>query len=206
MRTNPYLSPSILCLPLDNASKRGILISRLMIKTLRDRWPVSRINGRGIPFGLLPRLFREFRPPGPMLHLCCGPLHIPDATNLDIIAGVKPDIVADATRLPFRDGSFAFVLADPPYSNRNTVKLYNTAPVKLYSLLSEMSRVTTPGGHYSLVYWFQPNTMVGDIVLADILFSGRPHMAPRVLTVYKRGQWPGLIPKQYRPHKINERR
>lgn len=167
---------------------------KLGVRPRYERWKCGKDNGRGLPIGIKARILRELRPSGPMLHLCCGEWYIPDATNLDIRPAVKPDIVADATMAPFPDASFSFVLADPSYPSFDSKKLYNTEQLHIYSLLVEMSRLTSPGGLYCLIFPWRPNTPRGDALELDALFCAGTHRWPRVLAVWRRGAWPGSSP------------
>jgi len=68
----------------------------------------------------------------------CGPERYNNAVNVDLGAEFSPDIVADATRLPFADGSFDVVVAHD---------LLEHFPVLRTALvLAEWSRVLVPGG------------------------------------------------------------
>lgn len=59
---------------------------------------------------------------------------------------MTPDIAGDAHALPFRDASFDFVVADPPYSKEDA-KRYGTKMVDRKKVMHEAARVTKPGGH-----------------------------------------------------------
>lgn len=119
--------------------------------TIGELWFCRRQIGKGVtaislPAGLLPRMSRRFFIGEPGLHLFCGDLRIPRALNVDIRAEAEPDIVATGAALPFSDNTFAWVFADPPYSDAWADKFWGTGPVRLYKVQREIIRVTKPGG------------------------------------------------------------
>lgn len=62
---------------------------------------------------------------------------------------VKPMVEANAKNLPFPNGSFDFVLADPPYSTIDASK-YGTPMPSRRHVMVELARVVEPGG---MVAW-----------------------------------------------------
>lgn len=103
--------------------------------------------------------------PEPVLDPTVGPggmwtLHQPDRlVRTDILPGVEPDVVCSYLALPFRDGTFASCLFDPPYKltgDRNTerggnhgdlatrfqTKLTRRAWLDVEPAIGECSRVT----------------------------------------------------------------
>lgn len=72
--------------------------------------------------------------------------------TLDIRKEMKPDVWANAETLPFRDASFDFVLADPPYSEEESRDLYGLPYVGMARLMREAWRVTRPGGYLLLLH------------------------------------------------------
>lgn len=164
-----------------------------------DRWGTGRANRRGFPVGLLPRILRECYTGGRFLHVCCGEARIPQAVNLDIRPEVKPDVLGDGHRLPFRTATFAFVLCDPPYEQYDARALYGTDHVRLFTLLEELSRVTEPGGLYMMLYPYRPHRLQRDCVVYDVVVGGTEMQRPRVLSGWRRGFWPGKRQRQYLP-------
>lgn len=164
-----------------------------------DLWGFGRDNGKGFPLGFVKRVRLELYRGGPFLHLCCGPAHIEDAVNVDLAPDPAIDVQADALALPFRDAAFGFVLADPPYPEYDSQRLYHTPQLPLYSLLEEMSRVTAPNGYYALLYPFYPTTLGCDELCRVIVTTHGPHRRPRILSVFHRGMFPGTRARQYGP-------
>ena len=78
------------------------------------------------------------------LHVCCGRSPLGDM-RFDSDPEVKPDIVGDASKLPFDDESFESVLCDPPY---NGVFQWN------HDLLTELCRVAKK--RIIFQHWFIP--------------------------------------------------
>lgn len=137
-----------------------------------DSWPVVSPSGRWLTaiwllgndyrgsgyYGAYPpsylrrvqALFPEM-PPEVWVHLFSGSLK-PEVggTRVDCRPGgdgvVEPTVRADATALPFTDGSVQIVDADPPYTKVDA-KRYRTKPVNKPKVLRELARVVQPGGH-----------------------------------------------------------
>jgi len=164
-------------------------------------WFHGRTHLSGIPDGLMSQILDKLRPDGSMLYLCCGSRPVPDAINLDNNPTARADVIADATRVPFRDGVFSFVLADPPYSQYPSQKLHNCGIIPLYSLMEEMSRLTAAGGLYAILYTFRPHTLVNDSLYMHIVTPGGVHRRPRILSAFRRGAFKAIRPVQYRPLK-----
>lgn len=168
-----------------------------------ELWKHGPTNLRGVPTGLMSRILRELRPDGTMLYLCCGSRPVPGAVNVDIDPKSKCDIVADATRAPFNDSSFPFVFCDPPYPKYDSWRFYHTQVIPLYTLMEEMSRLTSHGGVYAILYPFRPQTLTGDKLEAHIVTPGGVHYRPRILSVFRRGQFKAIRAIQYRA-KVNK--
>lgn len=78
------------------------------------------------------------------LHLFSGSLR--EGLRVDLNHANVPSVAADATALPFRDGAFRLVYADPPYSTADAVR-YGTPMVDRRKVLREAARVTAPSGY-----------------------------------------------------------
>lgn len=72
--------------------------------------------------------------------------------RVDINPDVKPHIIADAHRMPFKADCFDFVIVDPPYSDKLSKKVYGTGKLKYYTYISEAVRVCKPGGFVVLYH------------------------------------------------------
>jgi hypothetical protein len=85
-------------------------------------------------------------PPERRLHAFSGSLPaLPGSVRVDLVSSRGPDIAADVTKLPFLDGYFRQVIADPPYSDTDAIR-YGTPMVDRRKALSELARVTARGG------------------------------------------------------------
>lgn len=78
------------------------------------------------------------------LHVCCGHSTLGNV-RVDADPTVAPDIVCDASNLPFEDESFESVLCDPPYNGKFQ---WN------HDLLAELSRVAKQ--RIIFQHWFIP--------------------------------------------------
>jgi len=87
---------------------------------------------------------------GQVLHVCSGSVR--SGVTVDIRAEVGPQVVADGLHLPFRDGSFRWVMSDPPYSQGWARELYGTNEPALKQLCNELSRVLAPGGKVGVLH------------------------------------------------------
>ena len=85
-------------------------------------------------------------PPATWLHLFSGALKATvGGMRADCNHELRPSVAADAARLPFRDGSFSMVAADPPYTAADAAR-YGTKMVNRRAVMLELSRVVRPGG------------------------------------------------------------
>jgi SAM-dependent methyltransferase len=86
---------------------------------------------------------------GRVLHLFSGSL---DASaggiriDVSLDRNPPPNIYGDAQRLPFKDGTFDLIVADPPYYPADAKK-YGTPMINRRTVLVEAARVLRPGGH-----------------------------------------------------------
>jgi len=91
------------------------------------------------------RLWRILGKPEQVLHNFGGKAEI--GIRVDLKRDVKPDVIADAHHLPFRNNIFNTVICDPPYSDEETNKLYGVStPLKYKIWLKEAERVLKDRG------------------------------------------------------------
>ena len=91
------------------------------------------------------------------LWLFSGTFKDSEGTTVDIKEEVCPDVVANCEALPFEDDFFDFVFADPPYSEKEAMELYNLEYPSMVKVLNEMARVTKPGGYCILLHRIIPS-------------------------------------------------
>lgn len=121
--------------------------------------------GRPLPrkvFGQYPRdLIKKVMPHlhcnrSEVLHVCSGSLPPGEGIRVDINPAARPDIIADGRRLPFRDGSIAAVMLDPPYTEQYAADLYGCDYPRPSHLLAEAARVVRPCGRIAFVHYIVP--------------------------------------------------
>jgi SAM-dependent methyltransferase len=94
--------------------------------------------------------------PEHVLHVCSGSMKT--GIRVDRRREKAPTVVADALHLPFKDGSFSWVLADPPYGEDYAQTLYGLG--KHYprpgTMLREMCRVAKVGARLGFMHFVVP--------------------------------------------------
>lgn len=115
------------------------------------------------PVGFVPWACAEIQcRPCDVLHVCSGALGKEvGGVRVDLRPGARPDVVADALRLPFREQSFAGVLVDPPYSIEYARELYGTDYPRPSHLLVEAARVVVAGGFVGFLHFLVPKPAPG---------------------------------------------
>lgn len=115
-------------------------------------------DGGGYPIGFLKRAYHTMycTDPDKVLHLCSGSMR--RGVCVDLRRSMKPTVQADVRRLPFRDESFDWVMADPPYSEEYAGNLYGTGSAypKPLQIINEAARVLRPGGRVGLLHFQVP--------------------------------------------------
>jgi SAM-dependent methyltransferase len=81
--------------------------------------------------------------------------------TLDINKELNPDICGNCEVIPFKNNSFDFVMADPPYSEKESHELYNLPYVNIIKTLNEMIRVCKPGGNVLFLHRLVPAIFPG---------------------------------------------
>jgi hypothetical protein len=130
-----------------------------------------------------------------VLHVCSGCLPPGEGIRVDRDPAAAPDVLADGRRLPFRDGSIAAVLLDPPYTEHYAKTLYGFDYAKtLYGfdyprpshLLREAARVVRPGGRIGFVHYITPKPPSGTTFVKAFGLSTGFDMPMRAVTIYER--------------------
>lgn len=115
------------------------------------------------PWGAFPQRFVPWAVsqlhavPTEVLHLCSGglgPGH--GRARVDLRRAARPDVVADARRIPFPADTFAAVLIDPPYTVEYARDLYGTEYPRPSHLLAEAARVVRPCGRIGILHFLVP--------------------------------------------------
>lgn len=95
-----------------------------------------------------------------IVHLCSGSVREGRCT-VDVRLEQRPDVVADARRLPFVDACAAAVMVDPPYTMEYSRDLYRTAYPRPSHLLAEASRIAQPGAPIGFLHFLVPSPPKG---------------------------------------------
>lgn len=129
-------------------------------------------------------MFKKFLGHDEYLHVFSGKAE--SGLRIDLKIENKPDIVADAHHLPFKDNTFKAVLADPPYSNDYAKELYQTPNLSIKKYCKEFVRVVMEGGIiaiYHLMMVPRPTDTTYKGVIAII--TGMFHKA-RVVSIFEK--------------------
>lgn len=123
-----------------------------------------------------------------IVHVCSGALPKGEGIRVDIRREAAPDILADGRHLPFRDGSIAAVMLDPPYTEHYARELYGVDYPRPSHLLREAARVVRPGGRICFLHYHTPNPPDGTRLVVVKGCSTGYGMPMRAVTVYERDQ------------------
>jgi SAM-dependent methyltransferase len=135
------------------------------------------------------------------LWLFSGSFNDPEGVTMDIKKELGPCVQGDCQFLPFKNSSFDFVLADPPYSEQESKDLYDLPYCSITKVLTEMLRVCKPGGHvlflHRIVPTAHPTVSLNDATLSAVVgvytVAGLTNI--RALTVYRKNntlaEWEG---------------
>lgn len=119
---------------------------------------------RSAMYGQFPLSFREralalfhMVPDHRILHCPSGLVRGPGVTvDIRRLSPTCPQIIASAGELPFADGSFDFVLSDPPYTPKD-MKVYGTGRFPFMKFIREAHRVLAPGGFLGMLHLWPPS-------------------------------------------------
>jgi SAM-dependent methyltransferase len=123
-----------------------------------------------------------------VLHVCSGSLPRGTGIRVDIRPSAAPDVVADGRALPFKAGSVAAVMLDPPYSEHYAAELYGTSYPRPAHLLAEAARVVRPSGRIVFVHYITPNPPPGCLYLKCFGLSTGMGFPMRAVTIFEKGQ------------------
>lgn len=163
----------------------------------RDVWALGPSNcgyPGAFPRGLITRIRRKWWGQK-RLWLFSGSYKDSGGTTVDINPDTKPDYVCDCEVLPFPDSSFDFIMADPPYSKEESLRLYGLPYVNIIKTLNEMIRVCEPGGCIIFFHRLVPAVFPGlnlskqtqlEAVVGVFTIAGLANI--RALTVFRKYQ------------------
>ncbi len=132
-------------------------------------------DGGGYPLNFLQRAYDILgvTDPSRVLHVCSGSMRV--GIRVDIRPSQRPTVVADGRFLPFKDSTFDWIMADPPYSPEYAENLYGTGAVypNPHSLLAECLRVLRPNGMCGFMHHMVPKfTRPGRLVQVYTITQG----------------------------------
>lgn len=158
----------------------------------KDIWPCGRPIGRypGIyPLGFLKRVKKKYGFNGQMLHICSGSLngsHTGIKIDLEYKnPNVAPDVVCDAQKLPFKDGVFDRVWADPPYNQEYAGRYGHPLP-GIMKILKEGVRVAKEGGIVGMLHFTVPWTPLGSKRIGHFAVYQGPGFQGRTFAVFEK--------------------
>ena len=147
------------------------------------------------PAALIPKVLTWLRcKRGEVLHVCSGSLKPGEGLRVDVRPAAKPDVLADGRRLPFRDGSIAAVMLDPPYTVQYAQDLYGVEYPRPSHLLREASRVVRPCGRIAFVHYLVPMPPPLCKLVRVLGLSTGFGFPMRAVTIFEREQ-DGLFPE-----------
>lgn len=115
-------------------------------------------EGGGYPHGFIQLAHQTLGviDPEKVLHMCSGSMRT--GVRVDIRPETAPTVVADCRELPFKDETFDWIMADPPYAKDYAENLYGTGKVypKPGQILAEAARVLRVGGRVGLLHFIVP--------------------------------------------------
>ena len=129
-----------------------------------------------------------------ILNLFCGMNTF--GFRVDILPEVNPDLICDCHCLTKHlNKKFDIILADPPYSNKESKKLYNTPKLKYKIWTKEALELLKPSGLLIVYHKYimpNPNPYICNIVKRVFIGSRTKHV-PRVAIYFQKK---GVIQKK----------
>jgi SAM-dependent methyltransferase len=130
----------------------------------RDIWTLGPSSNRypgAFPRGLIPKIKRKWWG-SKRLWLFSGSYRDNrDGVTFDIKKELCPCVCGNCEVLPFKNNSFDFIMADPPYSEKESKELYQLPYVNIIKTLNEMIRICKPGGHILFLHRLVPSVFPG---------------------------------------------
>lgn len=140
----------------------------------RDVWALGPPNTGypgAFPRGLIPKIKRKWWGQK-RLWLFSGTFHDSSGVTVDIKREVNPKTIANCEILPFKNDTFDFVFADPPYSKEESLELYQLPYVNIVKTINEMIRVCKPGGYILFLHRLIPEVFPGMKLHAHTTIEG----------------------------------
>lgn len=144
------------------------------------------------PKGFLKRMvLRLGCKPRDVVHVCSGTLTKKDTAGglrVDLRKNARPDIIADARALPFKNNSIKGMMIDPPYSKEYARDLYQTDYPRPAHILAEAARVVKPCGRIGFLHFLIPVPPPGCKILRVVAISQGCGYRIRAFTIYEKEQ------------------
>jgi SAM-dependent methyltransferase len=108
------------------------------------------------PGNFLTRALAVFPNAKDILHCPCGSVSGPGITvDIKRESYVQPQIIADASALPFRDECFDLILSDPPYTEADA-KIYGCEKFPMGKFMAESWRILKNGAYLGILHIWYP--------------------------------------------------
>ena len=108
--------------------------------------------------------------------------------RIDLRESVKPDVLANAHNLPFKNNIFDLVLLDPPYSQEDCIRLYDKKLPKLIfkKYVAEAVRVTKEKGYVVMFHVVAYPSIPNTILIKRILIEVRIWHKGRIVHIHQK--------------------
>ena len=144
---------------------------------------IDRYKG-GFPLHFEKKLMRFLGNPQLVLQPFAG--HCEFGVRVDVKRENKPDVIADAHNLPFKDEIFDAVLLDPPYADAYAKKLYDTPPLSFKRYSTEAVRVCKKDGFIVVYHFMLSPRLLGTKWYYLLVLITRVWHKARVVSIFKK--------------------